>query len=139
MSFIKNFSCLFLLSRITPPQTSSTDLLRFVIEFRIIMLRSFVVCVCFVDHCLPFCHFSCGHCVVCHSIYGFWLPLWYLQTLRMWICEWVPYVWSIDFLLFDVVTQQIWSSSTMWKNIMQKWGRNKTNRATTFCLLEKCI
>ena len=25
---------------------------------------------------------SCGHCVVCpSSIYGFWLPLWYLQTI----------------------------------------------------------
>ena len=24
---------------------------------------------------------SFGHCVVCSSIYGFWLPLWYLQTL----------------------------------------------------------
>ena len=24
---------------------------------------------------------SCGHCVVCSSLnYGFWLPLWYLQT-----------------------------------------------------------
>jgi hypothetical protein len=28
------------------------------------------------------CTFSFGHCVVCSSsIYGFWLPLWYLQTL----------------------------------------------------------
>jgi hypothetical protein len=28
------------------------------------------------------CSFSFGHCVVCSSsIYGFWLPLWYLQTL----------------------------------------------------------
>jgi hypothetical protein len=27
------------------------------------------------------CPFSFGHCVVCSSIYGFWLPLWYLQTL----------------------------------------------------------
>jgi hypothetical protein len=27
------------------------------------------------------CPFSFGHCVVCPSIYGFWLPLWYLQTL----------------------------------------------------------
>ena len=27
--------------------------------------------------------FSFGHCVFCSSsIYGFWLPLWYLQTLR---------------------------------------------------------
>jgi hypothetical protein len=37
---------------------------------------------CFVDRCLSFCTFSFGHCVVCSSsIYGFWLPLWYLQTL----------------------------------------------------------
>jgi hypothetical protein len=44
--------------------------------------RSLVVCVCFVDRCLFFCTFSFGHCVVCSSaIYGFWLPLWYLQTL----------------------------------------------------------
>jgi len=28
------------------------------------------------------CTFSFGHCVVCSSsIYGLWLPLWYLQTL----------------------------------------------------------
>jgi hypothetical protein len=43
--------------------------------------RSLVLCVCFVDRCLSFCTFSFGHCVVCSSsIYGFWLPLWYLQT-----------------------------------------------------------
>jgi len=30
------------------------------------------VCVCFVDRV---------NCVVCPSMYGFWLPLWYLQTL----------------------------------------------------------
>ena len=44
--------------------------------------RSLVLYVCFVDRCLSFCTFSFGHCVVCSSsIYGFWLPLWYLQTL----------------------------------------------------------
>ena len=44
--------------------------------------RAVVLCVCFVDRCLSFCTFSFGHCVVCSSsIYGFWLPLWYLQTL----------------------------------------------------------
>jgi hypothetical protein len=43
--------------------------------------RSLVFCVCFVVHCLSFCCFSFGHCVVCSSsIYWFWLPLWYLQT-----------------------------------------------------------
>jgi hypothetical protein len=45
------------------------------------VIRSLVLCVCFVDRCLPFCHFSFCHCVVCPSIYGFWLLLWYLQTL----------------------------------------------------------
>ena len=44
--------------------------------------RSLVLCVCFVDRCFTFCTFSFGHCVVCSSsIYGFWLSLWYLQTL----------------------------------------------------------
>ena len=46
--------------------------------------RSLVLCVCFVDRCLSFCAFSVGHCVACSSlIYGFWLPLWYLQTLLL--------------------------------------------------------
>ena len=43
--------------------------------------RSLVLYVCFVDPCLSFCTFSFGHCVVCSSIYGFSLLLWYLQTL----------------------------------------------------------
>ena len=44
--------------------------------------RSLVLYVCFVDRCLSFRTFTFGQCVVCSSsIYGFWLPLWYLQTL----------------------------------------------------------
>jgi len=43
--------------------------------------RSLVLYVCFVDRWLSFCPYSFGHCVVCPSIYGFWLHLWYLQTL----------------------------------------------------------
>ena len=40
--------------------------------------RSLVLCVCFAD----FYPFSIGNCVVySSSIYWFWLPLWYLQTL----------------------------------------------------------
>jgi len=42
---------------------------------------------CFVYRCLSFCTFSFGHYVVCSSsIYGFWLPLWYLQTLLSMLC-----------------------------------------------------
>jgi hypothetical protein len=49
---------------------------------RVRVTRSLVLYVCFVDRCLSFCTFSFGHRVVCSfSIYGFWLPLWYLQTL----------------------------------------------------------
>ena len=55
--------------------------------------RSLVVYVCFIDRCLSFCTFSFGHCGVCSSsIYGFWLPLWYLQTLLVnWIV--LQYSW----------------------------------------------
>jgi branched-subunit amino acid transport protein len=42
---------------------------------------SLILCVCFVDRCLSFCPFSIVYCVVCSSIYIFWLPLWYLQIL----------------------------------------------------------
>jgi len=35
---------------------------------------------------LFFSPFSFGHCIVCSSIYVFWLPLWYLQTLQ--IIDW---------------------------------------------------
>ena len=44
--------------------------------------RYLVLYVCFIDRCLSFCPFSFGHCVIySSSIYGFWLPLWYLQIL----------------------------------------------------------
>ena len=41
---------------------------------------------CFVDRCLSCWTFSFYHCVVCPSIYEFWSPLWYLQTLLNWLC-----------------------------------------------------
>ena len=44
--------------------------------------RSLVLYVCFVYRCLCFWAYSFGHFVVrSSSIYGFWLLLWYLQTL----------------------------------------------------------
>jgi hypothetical protein len=52
---------------------------RFLVGF-VSVTRSLFSWVCFVDRCLSFCPFPFGHCVVCpSSIYGFWLPLWYLQ------------------------------------------------------------
>jgi hypothetical protein len=61
--------------------------------------RSLVLCLYFVDRFLCFCSFSFGHCVLCPSIYGFWLLLWYLQNLlkiyggqnpKFWICILIP-------------------------------------------------
>ena len=44
--------------------------------------RYLVLWIYYVDQCFSFCTFSVGHCVGCHSsIYGFWLPLSYRQTL----------------------------------------------------------
>ena len=40
------------------------------------------LCSVILDHCLSFCSFSCGHCIVCSLIYGFWLPFWYLETFN---------------------------------------------------------
>jgi hypothetical protein len=54
-----------------------------------------VLYVCFVDRCLSFCIVSFGHCVVCSSlIYGFWLPLWYLQTLHGTAITWKILVYT---------------------------------------------
>jgi hypothetical protein len=38
---------------------------------------------CVLDRSLSFCPFSFGRCVVCPSIYSFWLLPWYLQTFLM--------------------------------------------------------
>ena len=46
--------------------------------------RSLIFCVVFCrSFFFSFYPFSLGHCVVCSSsIYGFWLSLWYLQTIH---------------------------------------------------------
>jgi hypothetical protein len=57
--------------------------------------RSLVFC---VYRCSSFCPFSSGHCVVSSSsIYGFWLPLWYLQTLLVLLSF---FFWSLCCLFF---------------------------------------
>jgi hypothetical protein len=63
---------LTLLEHLIPPPVFSA----------ICVTRSLVIYVCFVNRYLSFCAFSFDHCVFCSSsIYGLWLPLWYLQTL----------------------------------------------------------
>ena len=67
--------------------------------------RSLVLYVCFVDRCLSFCSFSFGHCVVCSSsIYGFWLPLWYLQIL-LFIYQYNTTFWLMNCFHFSSKTK----------------------------------
>jgi hypothetical protein len=68
---------------ILPQHLSSLPILPQHLSFSgVRVTRSLDLCVCFVDRCLSSCTFSFVHCVVCSSsIYGFWLPLWYLQAL----------------------------------------------------------
>jgi hypothetical protein len=68
--------------------------------------RSLVLYVCFVDRCLSFCTFSFGHCIVSSStIYGFWLPLWYLQNLLI--------LYKVDKMTKIKYTQCIYVVSTV--------------------------
>ena len=62
----------------------------------------------FVDCCLSF-YFV--HCIVCPSIYIFWLPLWYLQTIlmRTIIIKW-RLTSAVCYLLFVVICTWIWIS-----------------------------
>ena len=93
---------------------------------------SLVLCVRFVDRCLFFCLFSIGHCVGCSSsIYGFWLPLWYLQTLfnfktlLIWFA--VIKTWRIRIPLTGLTSPHVCSSS-------KSGPRFPTTRIVVFCV-----
>ena len=73
---------------------------------------SLALCVCFVDRCLSFSPFSFSHCVFCPSISGFWLPLWYLQTLllKKAMCPTLSTsdsLWNIKFRFSDFLSQAL--------------------------------
>ena len=59
--------------------------------------RSLVLCACFVD----FCPFVLFHCIVCSSsIDGFWLPIWYFQTL---LAHYFMTVRTVLYILFFIL------------------------------------
>ena len=107
---------------------------------RVRVTRSLALYVYFVDHCLSFCPFSFGHCVVCSSsIYGFWSLRWYLKNLiikillqsslefscysiflsySMWHWRYLVYLWW--FLLFQLILQNILRGTATRRN-EQEW------------------
>ena len=64
----------------------------------VLVTRSLVWCVRFVDRCLSFCTFSFGHCMVCSSICGLWLPIWFLQILLIIIGYYTIWPCSLKYL-----------------------------------------
>ena len=68
--------------------------------------RSLVLCM--FCRSLSFCTFFVGHCVVCSSsIYGFWLPLWYPQTLLTYNLLWQSH---ISLTLFKMGMELSWQN-----------------------------
>ena len=54
----------------------------------ICVAQSFIFCVVGCRSLFDLCPFSFGHCIICPSIYGLWLPLWYLQNFINTIIPW---------------------------------------------------
>jgi hypothetical protein len=80
--------------------------------------RSLVLYVCIVDRCLSFCSFSFGHFVGCPSIYGFWLPLLYLQNVLKEVMIYSSTninntnIWRRGCRLWFETCKQIWRNQT---------------------------
>jgi hypothetical protein len=71
------------------------------------------------------CTFSFGHCVICSSsIYGFWLPLWYLQTLLVTFSKYVWIFISLLFVLFDSAVMYVFNESVHLGQQQQKYSRH---------------
>jgi hypothetical protein len=64
-----------------------------------------ILCVCFVDHCLCFCPFSFGHCVVCP---------WQVQLVEhepLTLQKHIIYLWgSVGFILLNLL---FWKCSSL--------------------------
>jgi hypothetical protein len=80
------------------------------------VIWSLALCVCFVDRCLSFCHFSFGHCVFCStSIYEFLLPIGifklFLHARRIGMSTWSYGSWMYNYLYNQCISSlKLWSS-----------------------------
>jgi hypothetical protein len=60
--------------------------------------------------------FSFGHCVVCSSsIYGLWLPLWYIQTL-------------LENGIMNEAIQFLWDIWLTWYHNQERWQNKRINK-----------
>jgi hypothetical protein len=64
--------------QVLPTRKEHLSVSRVLVGF--VLLNLYFSLYCLIDHYLSFCHFFVGHCIICPSIYGYWLLLWYLLT-----------------------------------------------------------
>jgi hypothetical protein len=101
-------------------EPSFTNVINPVVFSGVRVTRSLVLCVCFVDLCLSFCTFSFGHCVVCSwSIYGLWLPLWFLQTLLLIIIPWWSFEHKKTMTIGIGYPVLAWHMHNMWRGLLR--------------------
>ena len=94
--------------------------------------RSLVLRVCSVNRCLSFCTFSFGHFIVCpSSIYGFWLPLWYLQTLLSFIHV---KAMTENWVIYDCIRQ----SEQFFSYTIEHWTNNFDKMLYIFHIRPPC-
>ena len=86
----------------------------------VLVAQSLVLCVviCRALSVLVFC--SAGLCIVCHSIYGFWLPLWCLHTFPWWM-----YMLAFVLILFLILIFNwiLWIHLISLVPIFLDWGK----------------
>ena len=107
--------------------------------------RSLVLCVSFVDCSLSFGTFSFVNCVVFFSsIYGFWLPLWYLQALLIiWInvYRYYCFMYISKYRYVRISDKRYKSTMNLFLRLMRKCAlvpRLSTNIMSMF-LLQKIV
>jgi hypothetical protein len=70
---------------------------------------------------------SCGHCIVCPMIYGFWLPLWYLVSIVLSVLWFTdsdcPFgiLWPLYYLFYDL---RILIATLVSSNFSCNWPEN---------------
>ena len=86
----------------------------------------FVFYVVFCGSFFVLCPFSCGHCIVCPSIYGFRLPLWYLQALLITVSSLIGCLWN----------NIIFASCRQKKVLSKIWSQVYSNVTLNFSTVE---
>ena len=96
--------------------------------------RSLVLCVCFVDRYLSICPFSFDHCVVCSSIYVFWLSHIYLQTYLRVKDSWLHGRWNRTITTLLIIPPSFLVAIKSWITLFQQYITVKLECLHVCCL-----